>query len=219
MKKTILSALVMGVLLSSCTDNGEKVEASDAEQVEVTQTETTLELSTIAEGSHVDWRASHLGGVAPRWGKISLQSAELLVNNGDLTNAKVVMDMGAFTVENFEDDAESTAKLTGHLQSADFFEIETYPTSTFEMTGIEATEGDFNSKVTGNLEIKGVTKSISFDANVTVSDESVTIKSQDFAVDRTDWDLSYNVEGTEGVPTDYLIANEIGFTIDVTISK
>ncbi len=219
MKKTIFSALVMGVLLSSCTDNGKKVEASEAQEIEVVETETTIELSQISDDSYVDWRASHLGGVAPRYGKIKLATADVLINNGELSNATVVMDMGSFTVDNFEDDQEQTDKLKGHLQSADFFEIETYPTSTFELSGIEAGEGDFNSVVTGNLTIKGATKSISFNANVTVNDESVSIKSEDFAVDRTEWGLLYNVEGTEGVPTDYLIANEIGFTIDVTISK
>ena len=35
---------------------------------------------------------------------------------------------------------------------------------------------------------------------------------------RTDCGLVYNTEGTEGVPVDYLISNDIGFTIDVIAS-
>ena len=50
-------------------------------------------------------------------------------------------------------------------------------------------------------------------------EDMVSIQSEDFAVDRTEWGLLYNVEGSEGVPADYLIANDIGFTIDVNVSK
>ena len=220
MKKIFLSLAVVGILMSSCTDNGRKVEANEAQAIEVVKSEATIELTSVGNGSHVDWRASHLGGAAPRFGKISLKSATVLVNNGEMTNATFVMDMAAFTVDNFGDDKKSQAELTGHLQSQDFFEIEKFPTTTFDLASINPTKTDgFNSEITGNLTIKGLTKSITFKANVSVTAVKVSIVSEDFAVDRTDWGLLYNVEGTEGVPADYLIANDIGFTIDVNVSK
>lgn len=220
MKKRFLSLAVVGIVMSSCTDNGRKVEANEAQAIEVVKSEATIELTSVSNGSHVDWRASHLGGAAPRFGKISLKSATVLVNNGEMTNATFVMDMAAFTVDNFGDDKKSQAELTGHLQSQDFFEIEKFPTTTFDLSRINPMKTDgFNSEITGNLTIKGVTKSITFKANVSVTAEKVSIVSEDFAVDRTDWGLLYNVEGTEGVPADYLIANDIGFTIDVNVSK
>jgi polyisoprenoid-binding protein YceI len=73
--------------------------------------------------------------------------------------------------------------------------------------------------LTGNLTIMDITKSITFKANVSVSDANISVKSEDFAVNRTDWNLTYNTEGTAGVPVDYLIANDVGFTIDVTLNK
>jgi polyisoprenoid-binding protein YceI len=45
-----------------------------------------------------------------------------------------------------------------HLRSADFFEVEKYPTMTFASTRIEGTPGDF--KVYGNLTLHGVTKEV-----------------------------------------------------------
>jgi len=220
MKKIFLSLAVVGILMSSCTDNGRKVEANEAQAIEVVKSEATIELTSVGNGSDVDWRASHLGGAAPRFGKISLKSATVLVNNGEMTNATFVMDMAAFTVDNFGDDKKSQAELTGHLQSQDFFEIEKFPTTTFDLASINPTKTDgFNSEITGNLTIKGLTKSITFKANVSVTAVKVSIVSEDFAVDRTDWGLLYNVEGTEGVSADYLIANDIGFTIDVNVSK
>ena len=48
-----------------------------------------------------------------------------------------------------------------HLRSADFFDVEKYPTATFQSTGYE---GDASGgKLTGDLTLLGVTKSISFD--------------------------------------------------------
>lgn len=218
MKRIILSAFVLGAVLTSCSDGGTKVESKEAEVVEVQETATTQTYSVVAEGSHVDWRAAHLGGVQPRFGKIMIGKAEVLTNDNALTNAMIEMDMASFTVENFEDE-ESKMKLTGHLQSDDFFKIEAFPTSTFELTGVEAQTGEYNSKLTGNLTILGVAKSISFSANVSISDDAVAVKSENFAIDRTEWGLTYNVEGTEGVPADYLIANDINFTVDVKITK
>ncbi|CAN5362682.1 YceI family protein [soil metagenome] len=46
-----------------------------------------------------------------------------------------------------------------HLRSADFFEVETHPEMTFVSTGIVA-KGDNNFVITGDLTIKGVTKSV-----------------------------------------------------------
>ncbi|MGV6860869.1 MAG: YceI family protein [Putridiphycobacter sp.] len=218
-KKLILGALMFGAVLSSCSNNGNKAETSEAEEVEVVKTEESVVYSTIGEGSHIEWRASHLGGVQKRYGKVFLQSAEVIVNGGEVTNAKMVHDMSTITIENFEAGSEDSLNLADHLKSADFFNIETYPTTTFELTGIEKNEGDFNSLVTGNLTILDETKSITFKANVEVSENEVSVKSEDFAVDRTDWGLSYHVEGSEGVPVDYLIANDIGFTIDITLTK
>ena len=219
MKKVLVGALALGLMFTSCNDQGKKAETKEAEKVEVVKTDETVTLEKVEEGSSVQWRAAHLGGAQPRNGQIFAKSASFLVNNGDLSNAKIVMDMNSLTVENFPEGAEETAQLTGHLKNGDFFDVEKFPTSEFELTSMEKAEGDFNSTVTGNLSIMGVTKSVTFAANVTVSADKVSVKSEDFSVDRRDWNLTYHVEGSEGVPADYLIANEIGFTINMTVSK
>ncbi|MEM7525973.1 MAG: YceI family protein [Pseudomonadota bacterium] len=57
-----------------------------------------------------------------------------------------------------------------HLRSADFFELEAHPNATFVSTSVEKT-GDSALKITGDLTIKGVTKSIVLDAVVNNSGE------------------------------------------------
>lgn len=219
MKKSILTLVVIGAItISSCSNNGNKAETKEAKEVSIQNDADTNSYATISENSKVDWRASHLGGAQPRFGKIQLKSATVFANNNELSNAKVVMDMKSFTVESFPEGDENIAKLTGHLQSPDFFDIANHPEATFELTNIKNAEGDYNSLLTGNLTIMGISKSISFKANVSVSKEEVSIKSEDFAVNRSDWNLTYHAEGSEGVPVDYLIADDIGFTIDVTMN-
>ena len=45
-----------------------------------------------------------------------------------------------------------------HIRSADFFEVETYPTMTYRSTGVRVEDGDF--VVDGDLTLKGVTKNV-----------------------------------------------------------
>jgi polyisoprenoid-binding protein YceI len=45
-----------------------------------------------------------------------------------------------------------------HIQSADFFEVETYPTMTYKSTGVRVEGGEY--VVDGELTLKGVTRSV-----------------------------------------------------------
>ena len=51
----------------------------------------------------------------------------------------------------------------GHLRSADFFEAEKYPTISFQSTNVQKT-GDDTYRVTGILDMHGVQKEITLDA-------------------------------------------------------
>jgi hypothetical protein len=173
MKKSTIIAFVLGLFLISC--GGNTAETGDAQEVTENNSIEAVEYASIAEGSHINWKATHLGGLAPRFGKVSIVKALVKTENNTTTS--------------------------------------------FELSGIEAGTGDYNSMVTGNLTIMDSTKSVKFNANITVSDSAVSIKSEDFTVNRLDWGLDFHKEGTEGVPTEYLISNELGFTIDATIKK
>ncbi|GCF09693.1 YceI family protein [Dictyobacter arantiisoli] len=53
------------------------------------------------------------------------------------------------------------ANRDGHLRSADFFDAEKYPKITFKSTNVTKAGSDY--KVTGDLTIRDVTKSVTFD--------------------------------------------------------
>ncbi len=82
----------------------------------------------------------------------------------------------------------SIPKLTDHLKSPDFFEVDEFPTAKFESTQITG-EGA-RTVVTGNLTLHGVTKEISFPATVQVEGEGLLLASQ-FDIDRTQFGMTY----------------------------
>lgn len=49
-----------------------------------------------------------------------------------------------------------------HLRSADFFDVENYPTLTFKSTKVEVSS-DNTGKVQGDLTVRGVTRPVTFD--------------------------------------------------------
>jgi len=59
----------------------------------------------------------------------------------------------------------SDEKRDGHLKSADFLDAEKFPKLTFKSTKVEKASGD-KLKVTGDLTIRDVTKSVTIDAEL-----------------------------------------------------
>ena len=84
-----------------------------------------------------------------------------------------------------------------HLRSADFFEVETYPTITFKSSAVEWVGGN-QLRVTGDLTIRDVTRAVVLDAEY----EGSTVDpwggfrigfSASTEVDREDWGITWNV--------------------------
>lgn len=84
---------------------------------------------------------------------------------GEVTGALTIAeDKFASTVEATIGMASVTTGDDGrdeHLKSADFFDVETYPTMTFVSTGIRGDGAEY--VLTGDLSIKGVSKSVELD--------------------------------------------------------
>ena len=99
-------------------------------------------------------------------------------------------------------------KLNGHLNSPDFFDTEKYPKATFQSKSIQegATEAGMTHTVTGDLTMRGVTKSVTFPMKVQVTEERVTGETE-FAINRLDWNIAY-----AGAP-DNLIQDKVVLTV------
>ena len=78
-----------------------------------------------------------------------------VANLADLTDASI-----SFTFDVASINTKSTDR-DNHLKSADFFDVDTFPSISFTSTNVEKDGNDY--KVTGDLTIKDVTKPVTFD--------------------------------------------------------
>lgn len=112
------------------------------------------------------------------------------------------------------------ANRDGHLASPDFFDAATYPTITFKATDF-AISDDETVDVTGDLTIKGVTKSVTVPftfGGVAVDpfgNSRVGFEGQ-IVVNRKDWGLTWNAAlETGGV----LVADKVTLELEVSAVK
>jgi polyisoprenoid-binding protein YceI len=107
------------------------------------------------------------------------------------------------------------AKLDEHLRSPDFFDVATHPRATFTSTAItagapaESKMAGATHTVTGDLTLRGVTKSVTVPAVLTVGPDGVKA-STEFFINRKDFNIVY-----PGKP-DNLIKDEVAIKIDAT---
>lgn len=156
------------------------VEEAPAEEAEATTVTETIALT--AENTKVEFVGSKVTGKHDG-GFNEIEGSLVLAQPLDKTTANVTVQAASVW-----SDAE---QLTEHLRSGDFFEVETYPTATFNLTSIaaEANE-DGTRQVNANLTMRGVERPISFPASFDVSDDKVEI-SAEFSINRKDWGIVY----------------------------
>jgi polyisoprenoid-binding protein YceI len=114
---------------------------------------------------------------------------EVDANDPTKSSAELVIQAASIDTRNAERDA--------HLRSNDFFAMDEYPEIRFVSTAIEPSDDEDHFRVTGDLTIRGVTKSVTFDleftgaaidpwGNIRIGLEGSTV------VNRKDWGVSWN---------------------------
>jgi polyisoprenoid-binding protein YceI len=104
-----------------------------------------------------------------------------------------------------------------HLRSADFLDVETYPEIVFVSTDVEQVEADVYA-VTGDLTIRGTTRTVSVDFTLTGSAQDPFGQTRvgfegALAIKRSDWGLTWNTPlDTGGV----LVSDRIQIEFDVS---
>ncbi len=112
-------------------------------------------------------------------------------------------------------------KRDAHLKSADFFDVEKFPALTFKSTKIEAA-GVGQAKMTGDLTIRGVTRSVVLDVTgptPEVKDLSGGVRlgaSATTTINRKDFGLLWNRALEAG---GVLVGDEVKITIEVELIK
>lgn len=176
----------------------------------------TNQIPTIQNTLKVDVTSSTItwSGYKPtgsHTGTIMLQSGTLAMQDEYIIGGSFIADMSSIK------DADGSAKLEGHLKSADFFEIETYPTATFNITEVEMEDG--NAIITGNMTIKGITKEISFEAEISETEEAVTLMSSVFQINRADFNVKYKSKTFFNDLKDKFVNDEFDLQVTLVANK
>jgi polyisoprenoid-binding protein YceI len=141
------------------------------------------ETATIDSASAVGFVGSKVTG--KHEGKFEKVSGTVTLAGGKIEGGKIAIEVDLTSVKTDSD------KLDGHLKSKDFFEVEKYPKATFTSTDIKAGgEKGATDTITGELDLHGVKKSISFPATVTVSADAVS-GTAEFSINRKDFGIVY----------------------------
>jgi polyisoprenoid-binding protein YceI len=144
------------------------------------------DLKINTEVSGVEWIGKKVTG--QHSGGITIKEGTLNLHDGNLSGGTIVMDMSSITCTDLKPE-EGATKLVGHLNSPDFFDVANHSTATLKITGAKKTEGK-KYMVSGTLTIKGITKPITFEANVEMKDGKLGAFAE-VKVDRTLYDIKY----------------------------
>lgn len=159
--------------------------------------------------SSIDFSVRHLGfsTVRGRFGSFDL--AVTTADDGTPTTIRAVIDVASITTGVADRDA--------HLRSADFFDVDTYPTITFESTAISRSGDEL--AITGDVTIRGITAPVTFTAEVTgpvidpwgkkrLATEAVG------KINRTKWGLTWNQVLEAGA---LLVGEEVRFSVNAEV--
>ena len=221
MKKIILnSALITFVALSytSCKEKNKDEALQEISEVAEATAEASGFSVDVAK-SEISWKGQKPTGTHN--GTIKLSSGIVAAVNGELQAGTFTIDMNS--IANLDLDGDMKASLENHLKGTvegkegDFFDVTKYPTATFELTGVEDENG--NITVKGNLTIKDKTNPVAFPAVVSFTDDTMTLKSSPFMIDRTKWGVNYGSKTIFGDLGDKFINDEIELVIQLYATK
>lgn len=219
MKKVLLSLSLMGMVFLASCGSKDTVTATDAQE-SATASETATEYAVNTAVSATNWKGGKIfqdnsKPESGHYGSVKFKSGIVTVKDGVLESGSFVTDQTTFESVDLNEDAENKGKLDGHLKSSDFLDVEKFPEAKFEITNVKTLDsGDYNTEISGNLDFRGIPKNITFKANVKEEGDKVTIKSEEFKINRQDFGIVYQSTGG-----DSLIKDEVMLQVDITADK
>lgn len=221
MKKIVLSlAVISAVAMTSCNNTNQQNAGTVTPTTEVSA-EPTKEAGkftySVTANSVVEWVGSKPTG--KHNGTVTVTEGGVNVANGAITSGEFVLDMNTITVLDLAS-GDGKENLEGHLKGTEkeedadhFFNVKKFPNAVFIFKSFDGTN------ITGDLSIKGITKTITFPATVNVTDSEVSITSETFKINRVDFGVNYGSKSVFDNLKDKFINDEIELVVKVKTTK
>jgi polyisoprenoid-binding protein YceI len=147
--------------------------------------------TVLADASRISWEGRNPNGAHD--GTVELAAGELDVT-ADAVSGRFEVDLSTIRNADLAGDP-SQAVLVEHLKSDDFFFVERFPQAVYRLRAAaplpDGASTTPNYRVEGDLELRGVTVPLGFDATVNqLSDGRIAVEAH-FDVDRTRWGVIY----------------------------
>jgi polyisoprenoid-binding protein YceI len=221
MKKSILSTFAIAAFLTAvvgCKNDKNQAETSEAQEAATAQAEA-MEFKVDTSASTIEWRGSKPTG--EHTGTIKLADGTFSANDSIIESGNFVIDMQSIKVTDLEgkDKADLEAHLMGTVEGkeGDFFNATKYPEATFEVSDI--TEENGQKMLSGNLTIKEETKNVTFPVSINQSDDSIEITSEEFTIDRTNWNVNFGSKSVFDGLGDNFVSDDIVLKINLKATK
>jgi polyisoprenoid-binding protein YceI len=163
--------------------------------------------------SHAEFKVRHMM-ISNVKGEFKGVTGTLKLDSADLTKSGVEVSLDSATINTGD------AQRDGHLKSADFFDVEKFPTLTFKSNRVSKKNGVLT--VAGDLNIHGVTRNVVFEVegpsaptkdpwgNTRIGLEATA------RINRKDFGLTWNASlETGGI----LVGDDVNITLDIQFIK
>ena len=211
-RTNILIALSLVLLLPAC-----KSEITDKPAAEVSETTATtatdsaatstaggVTANVIRDKSSIDFVGAKV--TRDHKGKFNTFDGKIEYAGGKPSSVSFDIDLNSIETDD--------AKLTGHLKTADFFDVAKYPKATFTSTSLTeapaGAPGGTTHELRGILDLHGVKKEVTIPVKAEVTAEGVRTTSE-FTINRHDWGVSYKGMADDLIKDNVLIKLDLMF--------
>ena len=161
------------------------------------------------KSSYVFWEGSN--SFRNHRGIIKFKSGSVRIVNVNLKSGEFVVDMT--TIFN----REGLRKLEEHLKSADFFDVEKYPTARFLITNVAQ---EYNKvEISGDITIKGITKNVTINATILENNKAYLIRSGVFKLNRAEFNVRHLSKSFFKNLKDSFIEDEVDVSFSIRLNK
>ncbi len=218
MKRLMMySAIIsLGMIYSCAGPEGKKANIGEADTI-IANTEGADKYAIDPVQGGVEWKGFKPTG--QHNGTLAIKSGTLFMKENIPVGGDFVIDMQSLKVLDIQD-PEYNGKLTGHLRSADFFDVDNHQEAKFVITQIVQSEANKPTYTfTGNLTLKGITKSIGFVTDIITEGDTFTGSTPEFTIDRAAYDIKFKSKKFFNDLQDDFINDEIALVIKISGKK
>jgi YceI-like protein len=169
-------------------------------------------LAVNTSSSTIGWTAQKPTG--SHNGTVKISSGNLVMHCGLLYSGRIILDMTSLTVDDLT--SPDKQKLQGNLHSDYFFDTGKFPEAALDITSVNHDSEKTWHFVTiaGNLTLHGITKPVTFTANVSKSTRDDFAADANIVINRRDWNIA-----TSNVKYDTFIYRDIHLHVSLQASR